>query len=172
MNLAELLNSGPPIPDLQPFITTSSDRRMPPLSVSQLTIERLVGSARTNLRTAVCGDASLLLRYKSVEGAVTSLKEDDDGETWSIVQVQGAKSKKSYRVASGMNWQGALAHDIYGLTTHPDASVKRLVMPPLFGIKGVNDAESDSIDATYARVRNTLKMRFSEELRLFIRDIN
>jgi hypothetical protein len=93
-----------------------------PLDQNQLRIRSVIGMDRRSLRTPVEGDASLVLSYKNFESAVISVAEQAAGEMWLLMQVQGAKSRKSYRVSSGMSWHKALADRLVSYASHPDAA--------------------------------------------------
>lgn len=147
---------------------------MPPLDTSKITLERLVGDARDSLKLAVCGLASLLLRYKGQEGAVLSLDEAEDGARWIITQVQGARSRKSYRLTLGMRWQDALSADVGSLSCSPLAEVQQIAMPRLFDVEGMDAVirwKFGGTEASYMRVRNTLGLRFSEEDNMYVADV-
>ena len=173
MRLAELIASNPPTPDLQGFRCPPANR-MPPLNMGSVSLERLVGNTRDRLNVAVCGNVSFLLRYKGYEGAVLSLEEAEGGERWVVTQVQGARSRKSYRLTLGMKWQAALGTDVKNLAKSDPAEVRQLAMPRLFDIKGMHNVEPKAFmhtESAYAQVRHTLDLRFSQQDNMYVADI-
>ncbi|MFA5829531.1 MAG: hypothetical protein WC843_03485 [Candidatus Gracilibacteria bacterium] len=169
MRLAELLtNVHPDQPDFTPYLRPGTH---PPLKTEALKLEALVGEQRKALRTVVDGIGTIVIRYKGSEGAVTSLDEDHNGETWTIKQVQGASSRRSYRTATGLHWPKLLSERIATYANHPEAQARHITMPPLHGITNIDGARSQHIDSTYAAARTTLGMRYSEEHGLYIVDI-
>jgi len=172
MKLPELLKSAElPTVDFAQFLRKNLRRNMPPLDVSRLRIEALIHQQRNALKTPTTGDASLVIKYKNQEGAVLSLAELEDGEVWDILQVQGAKSRKSYRLASSLLWPNALASRTKEYAMEPSAEVRHLVMGATWGMKNIDGATSEHIFETYAAVRHILGMQYSEELGKFIKDI-
>lgn len=170
MKLPELFTSvAVGLPDFEPFLRDHPS--LPPLDVFCLSVEALTGKTRARISTPIEGDASLVLIYKGKEGAVTSLEERDEGETWNICQVQGAKSRVSYRVATCLNWQPMLGEVIRRYAVHPEADVRRLIMPSLHMIRNIEDARSQLIEKTYAAVRNVLRMRYSKEEGFYVTDL-
>lgn len=168
MRLPELFTGIPPSQDFQPYIKT--DVR-PPLQLEKLSLTAHAAD-RSLLRTPVEGDVSLMLRYKEKEGAVVSVREDSEREAWQILQVQGAKSPVSYRVATGVHWQELMAHRIKNYSQHPEADVRHIVMPPPQHVTNIVDAKNlENAFASYAKVRAALGMRFSEIDGLYIADV-
>lgn len=156
-------------PDLSIFLRPASGQ--PPLDVSKLEIEALVADERRKLKTPVEGTGSIVIAYKGHEGGVASINEKDDGDVWDVCQVQGGNGKKAYRIATSLQWQRALGTQIGRYVQHPEARVRHVTMPPLARIKNIDGARSESIEATYGIVRNSLGMVFSEELGIFVVDI-
>ncbi len=144
----------------------------PPLDLSKIIIRALIGATRSRLDIPCEGDASLLLSYKGYEGGMMSLRESEAGETWSILQVQGGKSRKSYRVSSAMAWHETLADRAMQYANLPDADVRHITMPQDFCVTNITDASNfNLVLKRYAEVRQRLKMRFSDEQNLYICDV-
>ena len=172
MKLVELFkNTRIETPNLAPFLRDPARTGMPPLDTTRLALESLVEEQRLQLRTAVTGTATLLIRYKDKEGAVLSLDEREDGDVWEIPQVQGARSQKSYRLTSGLRWQQLFGTRVEQYATHPDASVRHITMKPTFMMTNITDAASEHVRETYEAVRSVLGMRWSKKLGVFIRDV-
>jgi hypothetical protein len=147
------------------------DTSMPPLNLQRLELTPLIGQQRSTLHTPTIGTASLVLRYKGKEGAVTSITELEDGQIWDLPQVQGARSSVAFRVATTLRWEELIANRISQFAEHPNAEVRHLTMPPFHMLDNIEHAASEKVERTYATVRTALKMRFSEELGIFIVDI-
>lgn len=118
------------------------------------------------------GDASLLIRYQGYEGAVTSLAEHANGEIWNVLQVQGAKSQKSYRVNLGLNWKSAFAEQIKMYAEHPESEVRQIRMPPSYRITNLTDAVSlENAKAGYGIVASHLGLKWSDVDDAYIADV-
>jgi len=170
MKATELLDSVKlPTPVFSNYARTNT--ALPPLDYQRIALIPMTGDKRSSLHTPVTGTASLLLTYKGKEGAVTSIDETECGQTWTILQVQGARSAVSYRVTTTLKWDELLAFRLQAYANHPEAEVKHLTMPPVFALTNIEHAGSDNIRRVYANTRAALGMRFSKELGLFIVDI-
>jgi hypothetical protein len=146
---------------------------MPPLDLESLRMEALFNGQQRKLRTPTEGDATLLLTYKGYEAAVSSIAEQQNGDDWSIRQVQGARSRKSMRVASCLNWQACFANEIKQCAFHQEAEVRRLTMPHPFDITNLIESDAyESALATYDTVRCCLGMCYSDEEKMFVVDIH
>ena len=171
MNIFQSLNQKMPAPDFSVY-QHSLCAKNPPLDLSELRIDALVQDERLTLSTPVEGDVSLALSYKKNVAAVMSIREQASGEIWNLLQLQGARSKKSYRVSSSMSWHKALADRALQYARHPEAAVKQLAMPHLYEITNLtNAANYEAARTRYSMVINHLKMRFSHALGLYICDV-
>lgn len=141
----------------------------PALDQSKIVFESLVGDQREHVRTPCGWDASFLLRYKRREGAITSLEEINDGVVWNIPQVQGAKSKKSYRLTKGLNWQHVFADAVAQCVQRSDNGLEHVTMPRIEAVEGVTNACGNP-DSSYTVVRKFLNMRWSDELGFYVVD--
>lgn len=171
MRLQALIGSNITQPDFSTFIRKELPRDMPPLELKKLILEGVVGNARKNLKTPIEGDASLVLKYKGKEAAVSSLAEQEDGEQWAVLQLQGAKTNVAYRVASCLNWTPLFAREIRNHALHPASKVRRLVMPPSSNIQNIEDAVSRRVHSRYEALADILGMQYSEEENLYAADI-
>lgn len=161
MNLQETFSITLPQPDFRQYFLPCN----PPLQELRLSLDAHYGPhGRASIRMPVDGDGTLLLRYKGQEGAALSIAELENGEEWSIRQVQGAKSGVSYRVSSGIVWHQALADRLRVFALHPDATVQRLTMPPWHHITNITESASfEAARKRYAMVAQRLGLRHSEQ---------
>lgn len=172
MRLPELFQLQPLVPpiDFSRFLRREGIR-MPPPKLDLLQVKILAGETRKELQTVTNGDGSLVLIYKDREAAVLSVCEEDDGDRWDISQVQGARSRVSYRVAATMNTPLILADNVMRLAKHPSARVRHLTMPRPAEIAGIFNADSNNVFAHYEAVLHHLDMRFSEDLGGYVSDL-
>jgi len=157
-------------PDFTRFLRSNRRAGLPPLDVAALRINELIEEQRALIKTPTNGDVTFLLQYKGHDGGVISLDEIEDGDIWDIGQVQGARSRKSYRVNSGMYWQNAIATRIWDYAKAEDADVRHITMPALCGIDNICEAVSENVDRLYLAVASQLGMRFSDDLGLYVVD--
>lgn len=172
MKMKELLSSVQPSQDLAEFRKMDRPNGMPPLDPSKISMHAVHGVQRFALSTPVEGDASLVLRYKGVEGAVSSLAEFESGEIWNVIQFQGAKTSKSFRLTGGLDWRAAFASQIKQYAAHPESEVRELVMPHHHAVTNLTDAANyESAMAGYGIARLHLNMRWSEERKLYVAEV-
>ena len=173
MQLAELFTEHRPTPDFNRFLMRNLKHGMPPLNTGKLAMDALLGNSRgISTPVPVDSDATLLLRYKNREGAVLSIGEQEGGEIWHIPQVQGAKSKVSYRVASGIHWAACLGQQTRTFAELPDAEVRYVTMPRLCDIENIiGSAALERVGQHYTAVKACFRMRWSKEHGLFVADI-
>ncbi len=174
MKLTELLQKPDlDVPNFQDFSRKNRPYGMPPLNFEKLKVHALIGDQRASLRTPTTGIASLLLKYKEREASVLSFDELNNGDEWRILQVQGARTRRgSYRVASSLDWQRFFGKTVESFANDEDSEVKHLTMPPLFMIGNIEAAVSDRVGLTYKAVQDVLGMRWSDELGLYVFDVD
>lgn len=142
---------------------------MPPLELAQLHIRGVLNGA-VDMPTE--GGNTLLVEYKGKGGGVVSAAEQEDGRTWNVLQVQGSKSRKSYRVTSCLEWQRCLGDKYRELSECEAAEVERITMPDIFRITNITDAGNfEGAQRSYAIVRQALQLRHSEQEQQWVRDI-
>lgn len=142
---------------------------MPPLDLTRLEIKGVLDG---QISVPTEGGHTLVVRYKGKNGGVVSASESECGNEWSILQVQGAKSGKSFRVASCLEWQRCLADRYNTMSLDERAEVERITMPDLFGITNLTSAENyEGAQRSYGIVRQALRMRHSDEERQWVRDV-
>ena len=150
--------------DWNPYLTNMT----PSLSVAEIDLLLLKGDERHIVSTPTTGDYTLMLQYKRREGAVTSF--EDRKSDLVILQLQGARSSKSYRLTSGLKWIEVFADQAISIAEHPLTPFQRVLMPPLHQIEGTASWERD-IREKYARFRSVAMLRHSEEEQMYVRDI-
>lgn len=143
----------------------------PPLDVNELEIAPVIGRKRREAKCVLEGGNGLVIEYKDKPGAYVTMNEDENGEAWNVLQVQGARSRKSYRVSSGLHWPLTFAYTFEDLATSPEAEVRHIVMPPIYGITNLEESASEHVYDMYKGFRAALKMTFSKQDGLYIRDI-
>lgn len=143
---------------------------IPPLDVSRLGLACLIGEERRAIRTPTTGSVSLLLSYKNREGAISSFEfTDSDME---LLQLQGARSAKAFRVASGVRWAELMADEAVVMALEGNTGIRRLTMPHVAMIQGIEHAvASEGASDRYMNFVFRAKLRWSQEERLFARDI-
>ncbi|HRH93814.1 MAG TPA: hypothetical protein PKV72_04775 [Candidatus Peribacteria bacterium] len=165
MKLPELLAAHPPSVDLASYRRTP--RGMPPLTASELSMAVLLGGAQM-----IEGNAALQLRYKGCAAASTSLNEQENGERWNVVQLQGSSSRKAYRVATCFAVANCFADQLRAYMLHPDAEVRQVTMPHGHGITNLDGARDyEGAIRKYDVYASLLGMRYSEEMHMYVMDV-
>ena len=139
-----------------------------PLDIQKLDLQCLSGSRRNEVKTAITGDFSLVLKYKAREGAVSSFEEAERDLV--VVQIQGAR-QEGYRVTTGMNWVYLFANQALWIANHPESGFDRLVLPLLGAVKGLDTATEEAVKR-YERFVRLAGMRSSDVDRAFVRDVS
>lgn len=115
----------------------------------------------------VTGDASLVLNYKGCPGAVMSFSLTDDELI--ILQLQGAHSKKGYRITTGLRVTDLFVREIGDLAEHPSLQIRRIRMPN--EIEGLKAAASSLAEQRYKAFAYRLGMIYSHQERSFIKEL-
>lgn len=144
------------------------DTKIIPIKTDRLDLSFLIGEERAALLTSTTGYASLVLRYKGREGAVSSITTPK--EEIQIVQLQGA-AQEGYRVNTSLDWTALMADQILAIAQDPRNEVRRLTMPFIGAILGAIDAEESALKR-YGDLATRIGMSESESERAWIRDIN
>ena len=154
------------------FSKYERETRMPPLNTKRINLKFLSGSDRNKIKTPYNGDIIFVLNYKEIECTLCSLEELSTGEIWNILQLQGAKSKKSYRLITSLNCSAIFAETINQFASLSNAEVCRIIMSPTNNMKNVFDAVSaERLLPEYLKFAELLKLRYSKKENLFIRDL-
>lgn len=143
---------------------------IPPMDIAQLGTEFLVGRARSELKTPITGSWSNVLRYKGVEAAVTSFQVKD--EDMILQQLQGAKSRVSWRVATGMRWSDFLLTEAMNVAKTRGSEVRRLGMPRPELIENIEGARSESAVERYKAFIVIAGLQWSQQDRLYVADVS
>lgn len=141
---------------------------LPPLDMSRLSLAFLVGRERSYMRTPVTGHVSLLLSYKEKEGAVTSFELLD--QEMKLLQLQGARSPRAFRVATAVQWIDLMADEAVGIAKNRRTDIRRLTMPNPVLIEGVEHADSEHVLARYNDFASRAGLRWSQTELLYARD--
>ena len=144
---------------------------MPSFDFSAISLDRFLGNDPVLFenRIVVHGEIAFLLFYKNKPSSFIALDEKEDGQVWQINQLQGAKSRKSYRFNTCFQWQAFFA-DLIKNQAFAGGLVRHITMP--IRASNICDARSQAVDTTYDIVKSRLKMFFSSELGMFIADVN
>jgi hypothetical protein len=153
------------------YLNPNKPFQMPSLDTRALLLEALAGKDRSIIKTPFNGTGTLLVRYKDKEGGLLSIDEQEDGETWDITQVQGGKSRKSYRVATCLNWHLLLGKRTEEYALHPESEVRQITMIPPSCMENIDGARSERVHRGYNTIKGILGMQWSEEMKLFVADI-
>ena len=160
-----------PQADYEKYLNPSMPAGMPILDVRRLAIAALSGEERLVIKIPYNGTGTLVIRYNGQNGGLLSVDEKESGEIWDITQVQGAKSRKSYRVSTSLNWHSLLAARTRDYATHPESEVRQITMAPVSCMSNIEYARSECVEKGYGTVRSAFGMRWSEEMKLFIADV-
>lgn len=142
---------------------------VPQLDIERLDTGLLVGHERHVVRTPITGDFSTVLRYKSTEAAVSSFEAR--GDDMVLQQLQGARSKVSWRVATGMRWDDFLMSEAIAVATLPESGVRRIGMPQPIDIENIDGARSEQALERYKAFIVHAHLRWSQQDQLFVRDL-
>lgn len=140
----------------------------PPMDTQQLLLSFLVGDDRRALKTPTTGDVSLLLAYKAKEGAISSFGVAD--RDLQLMQLQGARSSRAFRVATGVYWIDLMADEAVSMAKHRRSDIKRLTMPKPAMIKGIEHAVSELVVNRYHEFATRAELRWSQDDLVFARD--
>ncbi len=172
MKMKELFAAVQPSQDLAGYRKHQRAQGMPPLESSKISMGALYGIQRFGLSTPFEGDGTLVLRYKDVEGAISSIAEMERGEIWNVVQIQGAKTSKSFRLTGGLDWHAAFAAQIQKYASHPESDVREIAMPHHHHVTNLSSAANyENVVAGYGLARSLLHLRWSEERQLYIAEV-
>lgn len=161
----KLINSIEPV-YYEKFINPNNQIK---IDVSRIDLSLLCGEERKVLKTPITGDSSLILKYQEKEGAVMSMNTFD--EEFSILQLQGAKNKVSYKVSTGIDWINLFSNQVSEIVSSNQEYFKLISMPSLNRIEGLYDTGTEMAAKRYVRFANILGMRFSRENDKYIKEV-
>lgn len=141
----------------------------PQLKVNELGIGLYVADERRELQTATTGDASVLLRYKNHDVSVISWQ--GSGEDLEVMQLQGARSPKSYRGTKGVGWERLFGDETWAVAEIPEAEIARVTMQHPLDIPGVEGQATELAIRRYILFAAYLSLVWSNQERMFVRDV-
>lgn len=142
---------------------------VPAMNVEQLDTGLVVGHERRDLKTPVAGDFSSVLRYKGIEAAVSSFAAENDDMV--LLQLQGAKTKVSWRVATGVRWDDFMMSEALALAQSSGSGVRRIGMPKPVHIENIEGARSEQALERYKAFIVLAHLRWSQADNLYVRDL-
>lgn len=142
---------------------------VPAMNVEQLDTGLVVGHERRGFKTPITGDFSNILRYKGIEAAVSSFATTNDDLV--LLQLQGAKSKVSWRVATGVRWDDFLMYEAVALAQSSGSGVRRIGMPKPIQIENIEGARSEQALDRYKAFIMLAHLRWSQADYLYVRDL-
>ncbi len=137
---------------------------------SRMDLCLLCGDERQILKVPTNGDSSLVLKYQDKEGAVISIKTES--EEISILQLQGARSRVSYKVATGIDWVSLFGDQVLKVATCEENCFRFITMPCLEKIDGLYETGTEKAIERYVRFAKILGLRFSKEDLKYIKELN
>ncbi|MDP4009760.1 MAG: hypothetical protein Q8P53_02120 [Candidatus Shapirobacteria bacterium] len=141
-----------------------------PIDNQRINLSLLCGNERKILKTPVDGDYSLVLQYKSKEGAVVSFSTTEP-ENLSVLQIQGARSKESYRVSICILWIELFSNQVEKMVTHELSPFTRITMPKLEEISGLYETGTEAAIKRYQYFADILKLRYSQSERRYMKEL-
>lgn len=142
---------------------------IPPLNINSLSTAFLLSGERSSIKTPLTGNASLVLWYKGCEIALVSWGANDTD--LSVLQLQGAKSRKSWRESSSLDWTSLFADQTLSIAVIPEVGVKRITMPQILKIEGITSSESEAVIERYQAFLARAIMAWSQTEQQFVRDL-
>lgn len=144
---------------------------VPEITAAELALSLLVLEERASLRTPTPGNVTILLSYKNKDGAIISYLADE-GDL-QILQLQGARSRKAYRVYNGVKTVALFAQETSFLAQHT-SWIERISMPIIDALAGIDAVEAKSLNSVYARytaLQQLLGLEWSASEQLFVADV-
>ena len=176
MKLHELLRGYRQSPDFGVDLPDGHNVHTDQLSVVGLTRQEMGA-----LNVASRGLGALAVSCEGVPGVFVSLGEDLEGKRWNSHEVEGAHTRKAYRVSrSPLQWEYVLADQMKSIAEQPGAEVGIITM------RSEEAVEREIVDHTgadldpkrlerallhYRRLRERLEMEYSGERELFVVEI-
>lgn len=166
MNI-EVAKSRYPLPPTQ-FARYINHSMLPVVDSTKVSAECLTGEQRLK-RTHTTGVMSLVLRYKQIDGAVSSF--DNNKDDLVLLQLQGVRSSVSFRLARGFYWTDFMADEAVAIASHRKSGIRRLTMPRIEIIPGVEFANLDRVQSHYRNFAMRAKLQWSKTDEAYVRDI-
>ena len=166
MNI-EVAKSRYPLPTSQ-FDRYINHSMWPVVDSAKVSAECLTGEQRLK-RTHTTGVMSLVLRYKQIDGAVSSF--DSQREDLILLQLQGVRSSVSFRLARGFYWTDFMADEAVAIVSNRASGMRRLAMPKIETIPGIEYANSEQVQSHYRSFATRANLRWSKTDEAYVRDI-
>jgi hypothetical protein len=140
----------------------------PPLEKREVQVHLYLGATEQNaFKMNTTGDATLGLLYKQCAVAALSWETLTENEMLKILQLQGGKSRKSYRGTTGIRWVESLAHILKSSVLSGDSPIKTVAMPAVHALPGM-ELEFVYAQERYYTMISLLGMRWSDIEKQFI----
>ncbi|MDD2823070.1 MAG: hypothetical protein PHQ59_03220 [Candidatus Daviesbacteria bacterium] len=143
----------------------------PPLDIARISTEFLLGDYRERyLSTTYTGDGSLVTSYerdgRKYDGLTISLEEKDG--ILSVLQIQGARNRISYRLTTGLNinWFSADQIETIGCFLLQSKLAERISFP--FLMSGMDHVESENAHERYRVIASLLGLKYSTDEKSYI----
>ena len=120
-------------------------------------------------KTVANGDSTIVLRYQKEKGVLFSFYSDL--QQLEITQFQAVSGRAGYRLTTDLRLAHLFADQIESIVSHNRANFERICMPPIEEIQGLLESDSAIAFGRYKSLTSILGMSYSNEERLFIRDI-
>jgi hypothetical protein len=170
MRAAELVQHWQPSLATESYMHTL--RGNSPLDTREVQLSVLIGKAIAASQALIEGKIAFLLQYKGKNGCVSSFDELEDGEVWNVLQLQGCKSRKSYRLHAGFAVGRYMADTISAYAIHPESEARQIRMPAWHRITNIDGAKDfGGARDKYQRFAGLLELQYSDELDCYVRDI-
>lgn len=138
----------------------------PRLDTSSLSLNIVIAAEYPTITgILLTGDSALVLSYKNYPGYALSFNQTTTDLV--VLQLQGAHSKKGYRVCTGVKIPDLYASEVNQLAQLSES--KRIVLP--YDIEGDNKAMSSLAIPRYGAFANRTGMVYSAQERAYIRDL-
>ena len=144
---------------------------MPPLNLELIKIQLLLDKERSKFKDILYeGNTSILLGYKNKNSFIMSFNNIEN-ELWNILQLQGIKSRKSYRILTSLDYIALFANIINQYTKNPGIKLRQITMPHPLEITNITNAKSEMATEKYLRFANLLEMKYSKIENKYVKDI-
>jgi hypothetical protein len=140
------------------------------ISAAKLTLEYIDQThERQTIETPLSGLDAFILRYKTFEGVVFSFDLIDDQDI-RILQLQNSRRKAGYWLSTGLLIPELFGDHIEALARHTESRVRRLSLPLVREIDGIEFASEASYDRYFDLIKR-LQFDYSREEKLYVKDI-
>jgi hypothetical protein len=169
MNYEALKNRYPLTPNH--YCQYLNPRTKPPLNTQELATTLLVEDERHRLESFYNGNVSVVLYYHNQEGSFVSFSTENDDLI--LQQLQGGRSRKAYRVVTGLQTDIFWADQAVAMAQLPNSGVARVAVPALEAIPSI--VNSESLETALMRYKSFIVralLNWSDTDQLYVRDIH